>query len=273
LKLNTAEGAGGVVPAGGWASGTPTGSILYLAVNDETTDKVRTILSGTLDILEASSTDSSRVIIESGLASKPDLPSESVREKMEPDEHSDSFYRITPAARQRWLAKYGLLDYYFTFYPDTRFITRIVGPRACDASFKNYNDGKVEINFVSSFESIPTTLLSSYENHKGVIIEAIDNEMYNFGTHDGRRGASYNYSSLQGPKGTVTAFTLDVDNDLKVNSEGTRNYKYTNYGEIDKMIFDDIHKFDYIDTTIDVVGNSSLARMQLPIRLIRYAGK
>jgi len=274
LKMNSKElVTDGVVPKGGWAAGTPTGSMVYLSVNDETTDKVNEILSGTFGFLEASSLDSKRVIIESGLDSIPEYPSEAVRDKLEPDTLSDDYFGITLPARQYFLARFGLMDYHYTIYVDTRFISHVIGCRSCDAQFRNYADGKVEINFESSYDSIPTSVATSFESHKGMIIEGIDNEMVDFAHTPGPHGLSTFYSSLRGPKGTVTAFNLNVDNDLKINSAGTRNYKYTNYGEINKMIFDDIHKFDYIDTTVEVVGNATLSRTQVPIRLVRYAGK
>jgi len=274
LKLNTKElVSDGVKAAGGFAAGTPTGSIIYLTVNDETTNKVNSILSGTLSFLQANSLDLSRIIIESGLDGLPEYPSEAVQEKMEPDELKDEYFGVTTAASEYFLARYGLIDYNYTVYADTRFVRKVVGIRGCDAKFKNHKNSAVEINFVSSYDSSPTTIASSFDSHKAFVIEGVRNEMVDF-THlpDGH-GSSRKFSSLHGPKGTITAFNLDIDNDLKINSGGTRNYKYTNYGEIDKMVFDDTHKFDYIDTTLEVVGYATMARIQVPIRIVRYAGK
>jgi hypothetical protein len=63
-----------------------------------------------------------------------------------------------------------------------------------------------------------------------------------------------------------------VAGDLKTRSEGTTDPKYTVYGTISKNLFSDGNLYDYIDTTVYVEGRASNARIQLPIRIIRYSG-
>jgi hypothetical protein len=47
---------------------------------------------------------------------------------------------------------------------------------------------------------------------------------------------------------------------------------YDLYGSINQTLFGGSEKYDYIDTTIYIEGAVSTARVQLPVRIIRYAG-
>ena len=57
-----------------------------------------------------------------------------------------------------------------------------------------------------------------------------------------------------------------------MNSSGDRDYRYTKYGVTDQALFGGLHKFDYIETVINVLGATTDAKIQIPVRLIRYSG-
>ena len=270
LKLNTKKKIDiAVQPGGGWAGSTsPTGSIIYLSVNSETSDKITVILSGAFDFLEASVTDSKKIVIESGLDTLPDIPS---AEAQPIDYNPNNYGLVNLAARDFFLCRYGLLDYNFFVSTDARFINRVVGTRGCDGIFKNYANGTLEVNFISSYDCVPTTLNNPFDNYQTYMVEGVDNLIIDH--HPVVHTSSVLVSALTGPKGTATALNLSIHNDLKVSSAGTRNYRYTNYGEINQKIFDTTHKFDYIDTTLYIVGAATDAELQVPIRIIRYVGK
>ena len=270
LKLNTKKKIDiAVQPGGGWAGATsPTGSIIYLSVNSETSDKITTILSGTFDFLDAGSTDSKKIVIESGLDTTPGIPS---LEAQPLDYNPDNYGLVNLQARDYFLCRYGLVDYNFFVSTDARFINGVVGTRGCDGVFKNYANGSLEVNFISSYDCAPTTLNNPFENYQTYRVEGVDNLIIDH--HPVVHTSSILLSALRGPKGTATALNLSIHNDLKVNSAGTRNYRYTNYGEINQKIFDTIHKFDYIDTTLYILGGATDAELQVPIRIIRYVGK
>jgi hypothetical protein len=63
-----------------------------------------------------------------------------------------------------------------------------------------------------------------------------------------------------------------VENEMASISTGARSIKYDKYGTYDQTIFGGSEKYDYVDTTIYVQGSVSSARLQLPVRIIRYAG-
>ena len=83
---------------------------------------------------------------------------------------------------------------------------------------------------------------------------------------------SVKYSSLGGPKGSVMALNFTVNGYLKNNSTEQRDFRYIEYGEIDQLLFDSTHKFDYIETCAYIEGTSSGSRIRVPMRLIRYSG-
>ena len=63
--------------------------------------------------------------------------------------------------------------------------------------------------------------------------------------------------------------------ELKINSGDRRDFRYTKFGETDKIVFSELpaSKFDYIDTTIYIVGSTTNSSVSIPLRIIRYAGK
>ncbi|MBT5637491.1 MAG: hypothetical protein HOJ16_02850 [Candidatus Peribacter sp.] len=65
---------------------------------------------------------------------------------------------------------------------------------------------------------------------------------------------------------------MDIDDSLKSPSTATRDIKYGIYGSIDQTLFGGSDKYDYIDSTIYVEGSASSRIIQLPIRIIRFAG-
>ena len=87
---------------------------------------------------------------------------------------------------------------------------------------------------------------------------------------------SLEFSSLLGPRGTIIALNFVVNSVLKSTSEGTRDARWNKYGYHDQILFGTVsgveYKFDYIETTIYIIGAVSHARIQVPVRLLRYAG-
>ena len=83
-----------------------------------------------------------------------------------------------------------------------------------------------------------------------------------------------NYSVHKGPRGSVVALNPLLDQELQTTSTGNRDIRYSKYGYTDQIVFSELptKKFDYIDTTIYIIGATSNARLQIPLRIFRYAG-
>tara|TARA_R110000787_G_scaffold99506_1_gene204097 strand:+ start:2089 stop:3150 length:1062 start_codon:yes stop_codon:yes gene_type:complete len=223
----------------------------YVSVNDETTRKVIESVTS-FKFLQANNYDTVKIVVESGIDQSPIPP--------------------TITNRQEKIIKTFLLDKDFYVYADNRFVSTVVGIQQ-SSEFLNFTSGEKIINFSTGKESVAISLESEFEYFATYPLKTIQNLLFDeeATTPDTR---SYKYSALPGPRGSVSALNIKVDNELKVNSTGTRDSRFTDYGTIDNYLFSEMttSKFDYIDTTIYLVGGTTNARLQVPIRIIRYAG-
>ena len=223
----------------------------YVSVNDETTRKVIESVTS-FKFLQANNYDTVKIVVESGIDQSPIPP--------------------TITNRQEKIIKTFLLDKDFYVYADNRFVSTVVGIQQ-SSEFLNFTSGEKIINFSTGKESVAISLESEFEYFATYPLKTIQNLLFDedVTTPDTR---SYKYSALPGPRGSVSALNIKVDNELKVNSTGTRDSRFTDYGTIDNYLFSEMttSKFDYIDTTIYLVGGTTNARLQVPIRIIRYAG-
>jgi len=223
----------------------------YVSVNDETTRKVIESVTS-FKFLQANNYDTVKIVVESGI--------------------DQSLITPTITNRQEKIIKTFLLDKDFYVYADNRFVSTVVGIQQ-SSEFLNFTSGEKIINFSTGKESVAISLESEFEYFATYPLKTIQNLLFDeeATTPDTR---SYKYSALPGPRGSVSALNIKVDNELKVNSTGTRDSRFTDYGTIDNYLFSEMttSKFDYIDTTIYLVGGTTNARLQVPIRIIRYAG-
>jgi len=165
-----------------------------------------------------------------------------------------------------------LLDKDFLVYADNRFVLTIAGCRKT-SRFENFASGEALINFNTSNDAVSISLENEFEYFATYPIPTIPNLIAQYDTETGTT-PSTDYSALAGPRGSVCAFNVKVDNELKVNSTGTRDERFSQFGTLENITFSELpsSKFDYIDTTIYVMGATSNSRLQIPIRIIRYAG-
>ena len=135
---------------------------------------------------------------------------------------------------------------------------------------KNGADSSVSrVNFGTLEDIEPVSLGEPLENYKTFIFHGVDNLVFN--KTEGS-GGDTKVSSITGPRGSATAVSMDIDDSLKSPSTATRDIKYGIYGSIDQTLFGGSDKYDYIDSTIYVEGCASSRIIQLPIRIIRFAG-
>lgn len=229
----------------------------YLSVNDETT----TILNENMPsfkFLETNEHNKTKIVIESGISKSGDT-------------HSDLL--PTKDNRRILLLEKFLLDEDFITQADNRLISSIVGIQQ-SSQFENFASGESIINFnTENFFSPAVSLDSTFEYFASYLLKGIQNLMmdYDVTTSD---TTSEKFSNLSGPRGSVVAFNLNTDQQLQVNSTGVRDSRFVEFGILENTLFAEMptRKFDYIDTTIYIVGNTSNSGLQIPIRIIRYAG-
>jgi hypothetical protein len=225
----------------------------YVSVNDETTKKINESLDS-FKFLQTNNYDLRKIVIESGI------------------QDWSVFLTPTVTHRQNYIIKTFLLDKDFYVYADNRFISTIVGIQPT-SKFMNYASGEKSINFNTAAESTAISLENEFEYYATYPIATIQNLLFDEDITD-TTTESYRYSALKGPRGSVAAMNIKVDNELRVNSTGIRDSRFSDYGTVDNYVFDEMpnDKFDYIDTTIYVIGGTTNARLQVPLRIIRYAG-
>tara|TARA_R100001129_G_scaffold53274_1_gene36653 strand:- start:601 stop:1596 length:996 start_codon:yes stop_codon:yes gene_type:complete len=228
------------------SSADTTGSMYYLAANSETANKLRTYHSSSTYVLEHNQPADTMIFVESGL---------------------DTTNLVGDASnRSSYIINTNLLDNSYNIYADSRFIAGVLGPRA-SAYFRNTSAGAADINMSPLRRVSATSATPVLENYNTYISPGVTNAV----TFNSTISAT-TISVIAGPRGTSTSMNFAVDNELGATSGGARSVKYDKYGFASQALFGGSDLFDYIDTTVYVEGAVSSGRIQLPIRIVRYAG-
>ena len=155
---------------------------------------------------------------------------------------------------------------------DYRFIESILASSK-DSNFRNFPNGDKNINFETLNAATPTSHENGFKYFRTYLAYTTPNLMSDDASYS---EPGVRYSNILGPRGTAMALNFVVDPNLRTNSNGARDTRWSQYGNSDQVLFSDKtsagYKFDYIETTIYIVGVVSHAEIQVPIRLLRYAG-
>jgi hypothetical protein len=174
----------------------------------------------------------------------------------------------TQSNRDSYLVSNGLVDSEFIVSFDSRFISNLL-PILSDSVF-SYPEGtgtvgSADTNIVFSADPAPSNAAASaLENYKSSVIPAVQNLIFKQTTDD-----DLNYSEVNGPRAAVTGFSLTIAPDLQSTATTSPAY-YTLYGQVNQTIGS--NQYDYIDTTIYVMGATTGVTAQLPVRIIRKRG-
>ena len=222
--------------------------IYYLAVNDESDEKLEVHLSGANFNIWSGQTSDPAIVVESGL-NTPEL-------------------KGTAANRGTYLVGLNLVDTTFDVRCDNRFVVGVMGPAGA-GSFRNNSDGSRTISFGELTIATAGGATQGLANYNTFTIKGIDDLVYFYGTATTADTAT---SVLRGPRGSATKINLVVDEELAGRSNGSRSTKYSQYGAINQLLFGGNELYDYIDTIVYVDGSNTGATLQLPVRILRYAG-
>jgi hypothetical protein len=235
-------------------SPTQSGSFYYLSVNDETTDKLHNIPN--FKFLTSNKLENTKIVIESGISNFEDTG------------------QPTKEFRERYILKKFLLDSDYFVFVDDRFIEKIHGIQN-SSRFENFPSRQTIINFKTSKAIPPISYESEFDNFSTRILEGIPNLMFDFYPITKPADLSTVYSAHNGPRGTIVALNPTVNQEMKVNSTSATDFRFTKYGKTEQIIFSELplDKFDYINTTIYIIGGTSNSRAIIPLRIIRYAGR
>ena len=225
-----------------------TASMYYLAVNSETvTELVSSSAFGDIKyVMQANSVTTNTIFVESGLNTT---------------ELAD-----TATNRSAYIIGNSMDDRRFRTAVDNRFINGVYGP----AGQSRFTNNTTTNTLVMNWSSTPagggarTAYLANYTTYN---VRGVANLIYKPAV-----GESTRYSAISGPRGTITSVGFRVYSELATRSTGVRSDLYSRYGLINQTLLGHGKKFDYIDTTVYVAGSSTSAQIQLPVRIIRYAG-
>jgi len=238
-------------------SPTNSGSYCYLSVNDETTEKLNSISN--FKFLTSNKLENTKIIIESGITN------------LELDEYGFDLGYPSQRSREEYILKKFLLDSDYFIFVDDRFFNKIHGIKK-DSRFENFASGETIINFKTDIATPAISYESEFENYATRILHAVPNLIFDYPP-----GASTStpYSVHDGPRGSILAFNPTVNQEMKINSTSTTDFRFTKYGKTEQFILSELplDKFDYIDTTIYIIGATTNSRVTVPIRIIRYAGR
>ena len=226
----------------------------YLSVNDETSKLISENLPN-FKFLESNDFDKTKIVIESGI--------------------DNSGMGLIPSKQNRikMIIEKFLLDEDFLVQADNRLVSGVVGMQQ-SSQFENYASGEKIINFSTNLKTASAISLDSgFDYFATFLAKGIHNLMFDYAVVTAET-TSTNFSNLGGPRGTVLAFNIKTDQQLQVNSTGTRDSRFVEFGTLNSALFSEMptRKFDYIDTTIYITGATTNSSLQIPLRIIRYAG-
>ena len=227
------------------------GNMVYVAVNRATYDSVKDIIGESKVLDPTSKTPSKSIVLETGVET--------------------TERQATLENRNSMLSNTGLLDRNFQVKFDSRYISGIRS--LVSGKFANLSDGTRDISLNEFRDQAPTGMTDFIDNYVTSFATAIPNLVKK--SVDGSTTGT-NLSSVTGPRGMASAILLTPS--MEINAEGaTSPSYYTLYGKTNTTaatLFGSggATAFDYIDTTVYVVGTSSGAQLQVPVRLIRLRG-
>ena len=224
----------------------PSGSYYYISANTQTSRKLKTVFKDNDYFIESDSLSKTKIVFEAGI---------------------DNRIHADKENRQRLLINNGFLDNYFNIYCDTRFIENVLSTDS-SSIFRNDLSGalKQELKLLST--AVPVSMHPIIDQYGTYIIEGAADHIYQYNTVVN----SHTLSAILGPRGTMAALNLKLFPELRGDSNHSPDNRYSLFGETDQTLFGGADKYDYIDTSIYIEGLSSNARLQIPIRIIRYAG-
>jgi hypothetical protein len=220
-----------------------TSGIYYVAANLDTHTALQasTALDGSKFVLNGYSTSSRIILFESGIDS--------------------SRISATTANRSAYLVAVDMIDSSFTIQADARFVATVNGLATGGVFTNNSSDELTEtLSPAAAGTGVASTGLTNYSDYS---VLGLTNSIT-----DTDSGTSI-WTALDGPCGTIGGVQFQVVGGL--GDTVTRDSSYVDYGATGQNLFSDGNTYDYIDTTVYVVGSNSAQVIQLPIRITRKA--
>ena len=214
--------------------------LLYLAVNQETKDKLNTAI-GISNSIQAGEQTGLGLVVESGL------------------DTSDLIANLT---NRNIIVSQNMLDTSYNVQTDARFISSVLGSRS--GTFTN-SPTTVTTTFGPMRPAPTSTNVAGLTNYVATSIIGISNTVMYQGTSTVSDTAT---SAIAGPRGTCMKINLSVVPSLSSISTATRSPLWSKHGAINQSFSGLV--VDQLDTMIYIEGSRSGAILQQPVRIIRY---
>lgn len=219
--------------------------VFYLATNSETQDA--------LNVAGALGTDGQKVMLANAPSDTQILYVETGLDTTELAANS--------ANRATFLTNNDLIDSTCTIQVDTRLLNGVMTLDGTESFSAGSTDTRTFIpsRLVRGGSPVSTTGLNNYSSFT---VRGIPNTLY-----APTISTRTEQSTITGPRGI--GLGLNFMTGLTAGSGTTRPVEFTKYGTISENLFGTGVNFDYIDTTVYVIGNNSTAAIQVPLRIIR----
>lgn len=243
------------------------GTFYYIAANQETARKVTTDLIGRagdhlpqMRVLQNNQYDKNKIVIESGITIPPKTRGPAAGEFA-------SDLKPTEQNKKAYILRKGLYDKYFMVYTDGRFVDKILTSPS-DSIFENDNDNNLYMSLGPLQDRIQTSLPPISDFYESYRVEAADHKIIS--TPANVKGN--NHTTFTGPRATIFAMNLKLNNLLIGDSNTTADFRYSKFGFTNQPVFGGSNRYDFINSTIYVQGLASNSRLIIPIRIIRFSG-
>ena len=164
----------------------------------------------------------------------------------------------TAANRDAFLTTTGLVDDSLIISYDSRIIQSVYGLDS-GGEFFNDSSGNLTVNLSLIAGTSGGGAAIGLENYDNYTVNTVANQIHYFNTSaDGT-----DFSVIAGPRAVIGGLAFGI--------VGALNDVYTNYGNTGQAIGGLTGTYDYIDTTVYVVGASTGTTIQIPLRIIRTA--
>jgi hypothetical protein len=226
-----------------------TGSIFYVAVNAATGTALKSAFAlngeGGGDFFQRGFSNDTAIHIETGIHSTEANPPRTV----------------DLSNQANFIEANNLVDSNFDVHIDTRFCTRVrtLNPATSKWNLTNATPN-LELNAANS-PVIASGNRLGLKNYKTCIVPS---KISQISADETNQVNFLDYSTINGPPGVITMLMLVPISDIR-----SASAKYSLFGKTGENLFGDGNTYDYIDTTVYVVGKTSGVQVQIPIRFIR----
>jgi hypothetical protein len=226
-----------------------TGSIYYVSVNNSTSTALKKAFAlngeGGGRFYQRGFSNARAIHIETGISSSNANPPRTV----------------DLSNQANFVEANNLIDSNFDVHIDTRFCTRVRTLQPGQSTW-NLTNGSANLELVAA--NSPIVASGNRLGLKHYKTAIIPSKVSQIAADENNQVDFLDFSTMNGPPGVISMVMFVPISDIR-----TASAKYSLFGKTGQNLFGDGNTYDYIDTTVYVVGKTSGVQLQIPIRFIR----